>query len=71
MKFVGLTDNPEEIKQKYGNPLDWWQRSFIDETEAYMWFRSLLKIYGYKESFTKDGWMFGFTFTPNGKLESR
>lgn len=48
MKYLGLTDNPEERKAAHGNPSDWWQRSFTAESEARRWEKDMLARPGYK-----------------------
>ena len=71
MKYVGLTNDPEIVKNMEGNPCDWWQRNFSDESEAYRWFKTLLKIQGYKEMpKNKDGWKYGYTFSISFQSES-
>ena len=47
MKYVGLTDNPEERRRAHGNPPDWWQRAFSTETEARSWEKEMLAKPGY------------------------
>lgn len=70
MKYVGLTNNPEEIKKMHGNPNDWWIRIFTDEYEARKWMRVLVKNYGYKFAGNNDGWQYGFTFTPEHQFKA-
>ncbi len=65
MKYVGLTNNPEALKRKLGQPMDWWQRVFASELEANKWLKVLIKMYGYKEVNGQKGWKYGFTFTNN------
>jgi len=64
MKFVGLTNNPDELKRIHGNPEDWWERVFSNEYEARKWMRVLVKNYGYKIAGMGYGWKYGFTYTP-------
>lgn len=63
MKYVGLTNNPEVIKRKLGQPMDWWQRVFASELEANKWLKVLIKMYGYKEVNDQKGWKYGYTFS--------
>lgn len=65
MKYVGLTNNPEVIKRKLGQPMDWWQRVFASELEANKWLKVLIKMYGYKEVNDQKGWKYGYTFSNN------
>jgi hypothetical protein len=65
MKYVGLTNNPEVIKRKLGQPMDWWQRVFASELEANKWLKVLIKMYGYKEVDDQKGWKYGYTFSNN------
>lgn len=65
MKYVGLTNNPDVIKRKHGQPMDWWQKVFASELEANKWLKVLIKIYGYKETDDQKGWKYGYTFTNN------
>jgi hypothetical protein len=65
MKYVGLTNNPDVIKRKLGQPMDWWQRVFASEIEANKWLKVLIKMYGYKEVNDAKGWKYGYTFSNN------
>jgi|WetSurMetagenome_2_1015567.scaffolds.fasta_scaffold93004_2 hypothetical protein len=69
MKFVGLTNNPDEIKKKHNDPEDWWQRSFTNKTEAKKWMHILVKNYGYKEITDDEGWKYGFTYKPQKQFK--
>lgn len=63
MKYVGLTDDPEERKQVHGNPVDWWQREFYSEREARAWEKEMLAKPGYKGGTGGEGWRYGYTYT--------
>jgi hypothetical protein len=63
MKYVGLTDNPQQRKQEHGNPPDWWQRSFNTEKEARDWEKDMLSKSGYKGNPGGAGWRYGYTYT--------
>lgn len=63
MKYVGLTDNPEERKQQHGNPPDWWQRSFYKENEAREWEKRMLSQNGYEGGTGGKGWKYGYSYT--------
>ena len=63
MKYVGLTDDPEERKKAHGNPADWWQRSFSTETEARKWEKEMLAKPGYRGGTGGKGWRYGYTYT--------
>jgi hypothetical protein len=70
MKYVGLTNYPDEIKKFNGEPDDWYQRAFDNELEARKWINILIKNYGYKEIDGKSGWQFGFTYTPQAQYKT-
>lgn len=63
MKYVGLTDGPQQRKQDHGNPYDWSQRSFSSENEARAWEKSMLAQPGYKGGPGGEGWKYGYTYT--------
>ena len=63
MKYVGLTDDPNERKKAHGNPSDWSQRRFDVETEARAWEKSLLAMLGYEGGTGGEGWRYGYTYT--------
>jgi len=63
MKYVGLTDDPQQRKQEHGNPSDWSQRSFSYESEARAWEKSMLAQPGYKGGPGGEGWKYGYTYT--------
>jgi len=63
MKYVGLTDDPQERKQAHGNPADWWQRSFSTEAEARQWEKNLLAHSGHSGGCGGTGWRYGYTYT--------
>jgi len=63
MKYVGLTDTPNERKAAHGNPSDWWQRTFTTEREARQWEKDMLAKSGYKGGTGGAGWKYGYTYT--------
>lgn len=63
MKYVGLTDDPEERKIAHGSPADWWQRSFSTEREARQWEKEMLAKPDYKGGPGGEGWRYGYTYT--------
>ncbi len=66
MKYVGLTDNPDQRRQEHGNPADWQQRSFSSESEARAWEKGMLSLPGYKGGSGGEGWKYGYTYTITG-----
>jgi hypothetical protein len=63
MKYVGLTDDPDERKKAHGYPSDWWQRSFSTEKEARQWEKEMAAKPGYKGAGGGTGWKYGYTYT--------
>lgn len=63
MKYVGLTDDPEERKEAHGKPTDWWQRTFSSETEARAWEKQMLSKPGYTGGPGGKGWRYGYIYT--------
>ena len=63
MKYVGLSDDPEERKIAHGNPSDWWQRTFSTEAEARSWEKDMLNKPGYEGGPGGKGWKYGYTYT--------
>jgi hypothetical protein len=62
MKYVGTTSDPEAVKQKHGNPEDWWQRNFEKESESHHWLKAMLDMPGHIDG-AEEGWEFGYTYT--------
>jgi len=62
MKYVGLTDIPQQRRQSHGNPIDWEQRSFSTENEARLWEKMLLAL-GYRGGPGGSGWRYGYVYT--------
>lgn len=62
MRRVGLTDNPEQERQKNGNPSDWAVVTFASEKQAREWELQRMAA-GYEGSAADQGWRYGFTFT--------
>ena len=56
MKFVGLTNNPEETKTAHGNPYDWEQRYFYSERDARNWEKQMRTKAGYKGGRSNHEW---------------
>jgi len=63
MKYVGLTDNPEERKRAHGSPPDWQQRKFLSEIEARSWEKEMLKRPGFRGAPSGKGWKYGYIYT--------
>jgi len=63
MKYVGLTDVPNERKEAHGNPSDWAVRSFSTEREARNWEKAMLANAGYQGGPGGAGWRYGYTYT--------
>ena len=63
MKQVGLTDYPSQQQREHGNPVDWWQRSFLSESEASHWAKHVLAMPGYAGGQGNGGWRYGYTYT--------
>ena len=63
MKYVGLTDDPQQRREDHGNPTDWWQRSFHTESEARAWEKEMLAKPGYTGGPGGEGWRYGYTYT--------
>jgi len=63
MKYVGLTNNPQQRQEDHGNPVDWWQRSFSTESEARTWEKEMLAKPGYTGNPGGEGWRYGYTYT--------
>ena len=63
MKYVGLTDDPQERKQAHGTPPDWWQRSFSTEADARQWEKDMLARLGHTGGRGGAGWHYGYTYT--------
>ncbi len=63
MKYVGLTDDPQERKQAHGNPNDWHQQRFDSEPAARAWEKEMLAKPGYKGNPGGAGWRYGYTYT--------
>lgn len=63
MKYVGLTDDPQQRREDHGNPTDWWQRSFDTESEARAWEKEMLAKPCYTGGPGGEGWHYGYTYT--------
>lgn len=63
MKYIGLTDAPDERQSAHGYPADWWTCSFKTEEAARKWEKEMLAKPGHKGSPGKKGWKFGYTYT--------
>lgn len=59
MWIVGLTDNPDIVRARYGNPPDWRQIKFESEEEA----RARSRCFAAKDQTNSLGWRFGFWFS--------
>ena len=63
MKYVGLTDDPVNRKQKHGDPSDWWQKSFPTEEEAREWEEAMLSNPCYRGGPDGEDWKYGYTYS--------
>lgn len=63
MRYVGLTNDPEQRKAQHGNPRDWLQRRFSSEEEARAWEKEMIAMPGYTGGTGGEGWRFGYTYT--------
>jgi len=63
MRYVGLTGNPHQRKEDHKDPADWWQRSFVTESEARAWEEDMLAKPGYTGDTGGKGWQYGYTYT--------
>ncbi len=66
MKYVGLTDTPQQRREQHGNPADWQQRLFSRESEARTWEKTMLVQPGYTGGSGGEGWKYGYTYTITG-----
>lgn len=70
MNCFGLTDHPERRKQELGNPADWRQRVFVNETKARQWEREMLAKPDQTSVSDGNGWMYGYTYTGSPEAAS-
>ena len=63
MKYVGLTNDPQERKEAHGNPGDWQQRTFYSEGEARLWEKGMLAMSGFTGGPGGKGWKYGYIYT--------
>lgn len=63
MKYVGLTDVPDERKSAHGYPPDWTQFAFKTEDEARKWEKEMLAKPGHKLGSRGREWRYGYTYT--------
>lgn len=63
MKYVGLTNDPQQRREAHGNPPDWWQRTFSTEREARSWEKEMLTKPGYRGNPGGEGWKYGYIYT--------
>lgn len=63
MKYVGLTDDPQQRREEHGNAVDWWQKRFSTESEARMWEKEMLAKPGYTGGLGGEGWKYGYMYT--------
>jgi len=59
----GLTDHPEQRQEALGNPADWRQRAFVNETKARRWEREMLAKPDYTNVSEGNGWQYGYTYS--------
>jgi hypothetical protein len=71
MKYVGLTDDPEDRKAAHGNPVDWWQCEFATESKARGWEKAMLAKPGYTGGTGGSGWRYGYTYTITATTRER
>ena len=64
MRYVGLTDDPEQRRAQHGDPTDWKVvREFTGEREARNWEKSMLRQPGYTGGPGGKGWRYGYIYT--------
>lgn len=63
MRYVGLTDDPQQRRQDHGNPVDWLQRIFSWESEARAWEKAMLAQPGFTGGPGGTGWRYGYVYT--------
>ncbi|MBU1863085.1 MAG: hypothetical protein KKH94_05445 [Candidatus Omnitrophica bacterium] len=61
-RVVGLTDNPDQMKQVCGNPKDWQQCVFSTEEDAEAWLKRMLEQTNCTPGKEKKGWKYGYTY---------
>lgn len=66
MKYVGLTDNPQQRRQYHRYPADWVQQMFYREAEARAWEKEILSRAGYTGGPGGEGWRYGYIYTITG-----
>lgn len=61
-RIVGLTDNPDQMKQVCGNPKDWQQCVFSSKEDAEAWKERMLSQTNCTAGKDKKGWKYGYTY---------
>lgn len=63
MKYVGLTNDPDTRRKQHGDPQEWSQECFNNETEARVWEKSMFDKPEYKGDSSEKEWKYGYIYT--------
>ena len=68
MKYVGVTDNPEEAQKEHGFPADWLLERFESAAAAEAWKKRLALRIGHTAGPDDEKGRYGFTYTVKPRL---
>ena len=69
MKYVGLTDDPQDARRQHGCPADWWTCRFNTESDALQWREDLEHVPGYVVGSAIEAAQHGYTYTITPKTK--